>query len=61
MFISWDYKGVDLVTYWPCAFDGVYDFDVVNLLKGLLYKDIPKELHVYDTQDKITSTQYDHK
>jgi hypothetical protein len=51
MFIAWGYKGVDLLTYWQCAFEGEYDFDVIKLLKGLLYKDIPKELHVYDTQD----------
>jgi hypothetical protein len=29
MFIAWDYEGVDLLIYWPCAFEGVYDFDVV--------------------------------
>jgi hypothetical protein len=51
MLIALNYKGVDLLIYWPCAFKGVYDFDVVNLLKGLMYKDIAKELHVYDTQN----------
>jgi hypothetical protein len=55
MFIAWDYKGVDLLTYWQCAFEGEYDFDVINLLKGLLYKDIPKEFHVYDTQDYFST------
>jgi hypothetical protein len=48
MFIAWDYKGAN-VKYLPCLFEGIYVLDVINMLKDLLYKDIPKELHVYDT------------
>jgi hypothetical protein len=48
MFITWDYKGAD-VKYLPCLFEGIYVLDVINMLKDLLYKDIPGELHVYDT------------
>jgi hypothetical protein len=33
--------------YLPCAFGG-YVLDVVNMLENYLYKDIPRELHVYD-------------
>jgi hypothetical protein len=48
MFIAWDYKGAN-VKYLPCLFEGIYLLDVINMLKDLLYKDIPRELHVYDT------------
>ncbi len=29
--------------------------DVINMLEDLLYKDIPKEPHVYDTQDYLNT------
>ncbi len=48
MFIAWDYKGAN-VKYLPCLFEGLYVLDVINMSKYLLYKDIPGELHVYDT------------
>ncbi len=45
------------VKYLPCAFEGVYALDVVNMLEYLLYKDIPKELHVYDMHDYFNIIQ----
>jgi hypothetical protein len=30
-------------------FDGVHVLDVMNMPEDLLYNDIPKELHVYNT------------
>ncbi len=50
MFIVWDYNSVD-VKYLPCTFDGIYILDVTNMLEDLLYNDIPRELHVYNTHD----------
>ncbi len=49
-FIVWNYNGVD-VKYLPCAFDGVHVLDVMNMPEDLLYNDIPRELHVYNTHD----------
>jgi hypothetical protein len=49
-YIVWDHNGVD-VKYLPCVFDGIYVLDVTNMLKDLLYNDIPRELHVYNTHD----------
>jgi hypothetical protein len=60
MFVTWDYKGVD-VKYLSYAFEGICFLDAINMPKDLFYENMPKEFHVYDTQDKITSTQYDHK
>ncbi len=50
MYIVWDHNGVD-VKYFPCVFDGIYVLDVTNMLKDLLYNDIRRELHVYNTHD----------
>jgi hypothetical protein len=50
VFIIWDHNGTDF-KYLPCAFEGVYVFDVSNLLKDLLYEDIPTKFHVYNTQN----------
>jgi hypothetical protein len=49
-FIAWDHNGVNVKDL-PCVFDGVYVLDLTNIPKDLLYKDIPKELHVYHTHD----------
>ncbi len=48
MFVAWDYKSAN-VKYMTCAFEGSYALDFINMLKDLLYKDTPRELHVYDT------------
>jgi len=50
MFVTWDYKSAD-VKYVLCAFEGLYFLDAINMPKDLLYKDMPKELHVYGTYD----------
>ncbi len=50
MFIAWDYEGAN-VKYLLCSFEGIYALDVINKLKYLLYRDIPRELHVYDTSN----------
>ncbi len=50
VFVAQDYKGVD-VKYLSCVFERVYVLDVINMPKDLLYKDIPMELHVYNTHD----------
>jgi hypothetical protein len=42
VFVTWDYKGAN-VKYLPCAFERIYVLDVINMLKDLLYEDIPKE------------------
>ncbi len=50
MFTVWDHNGVD-VKYLSCVFNGIYVLDVKNMPKDLLYNDIPRELHVYNTHD----------
>jgi hypothetical protein len=44
------HNGVD-VKYLPCVFDGIYVLDVMNMPKDLLYNDIPRELHIYNTHE----------
>jgi hypothetical protein len=46
--IVWNYNGVD-VKYLPCVFDDVHVLDVMNMPKDLLYNDIFREFHVYNT------------
>jgi hypothetical protein len=48
VFITRYHNGTN-VKYLPCAFEGIYVLDVSNLLKDLLYEDISKKFHVYDT------------
>jgi hypothetical protein len=47
MFVVWDYKGANVILstmrIWKIG------LDVVNMLENYLYKDISRELHVYDT------------
>jgi len=50
VFIAWDHNGVN-VKCLPCTFEGVYDLDVTNVFKDFSYKDIPKEIHVYNIRD----------
>lgn len=50
VFAAWNYKSAN-VKYLSCTFEGVYALDVINMPKDLLYKDILKELHVYDIHD----------
>ncbi len=50
VFIAWNHNGMN-VRYLPCTFEKVYVLDVSNFPKDFLYKDIPMELHVYDTHD----------
>ncbi len=52
MFVAW-WKKIN-VKYMTCEFEGPYALDVINMLKDLLYKDIPREFHVYDTHDYNT-------
>jgi hypothetical protein len=47
-FMVWNYNGVD-VNYLPCVFDDVHVLDVMNMPEDLLYNDIPREFHVYNT------------
>ncbi len=48
VFIVWGQNGMN-VKYLPCVFEGFYVLNVSNLLEDSLYKDIPIELHVYNT------------
>jgi len=50
VFIAWDHNGVN-VKRLPCTFEDVYDLDVTNMFKDFSYKDIPGEIHVYNTHD----------
>jgi hypothetical protein len=51
--IAWNHNGTNV----KCTFEGVYVLGVSNLLKNLLYEDIPIEFHVM--AHKIILTQYD--
>ncbi len=50
VFVAWDYKGAN-VKCLSCPFEGIYILNVINMSKDLLYKGVPKKLHIYDTQD----------
>jgi hypothetical protein len=43
--ITWDYKKID-VMYFICWKEGTYHVDIIQLLKDLLYKEIPLTLYV---------------
>jgi len=47
MFVVWDYKGANVILSTMCIWR--IGLDVVNMLENYLYKDISRELHVFDT------------
>ncbi len=54
VFIAWVHNGVK-VKYLPCAFEGIYVLNLINMPKDLLYENIHGELRIYDTHDYFST------
>jgi hypothetical protein len=41
--------GLGGFVFTSCVFEGIYALNIINMLKDLLFEDIIKEFHVYET------------
>ncbi len=57
MFITWVHNGVN-VKYLPCAFEGIYVLNFINMPKDFLYESIHGDFTY--TIHMTTLAQYDH-
>jgi hypothetical protein len=54
VFIAWVHNDVN-VKYLPCTLEGIYVLNLTSMPKYLLYEDIHRELHIYDTHDYFST------